>query len=100
MTAEAEYLINFSEQEKKFCLSLHYNGVNIYHFKAKYSKWNVNLLFWGCISKDFPNDNMKETGLNEYVYNFWADYGSICVDDILNIHKYLMEKHNIKQYLD
>ena len=100
MTAEAEYLINFSEQEKKFCLSLHYNGVNIYHFKAKYSKWNVNLLFWGCISKDFPNDNMKETGLNEYVYNFWADYGSICVDDILDIHKYLMEKHNTKQYLD
>ena len=28
LTAEKEYSINFTEQHKKFCLSLHYNGVN------------------------------------------------------------------------
>ena len=27
-TAEREYSINFTKQQKKFCLSLHYNGVN------------------------------------------------------------------------
>ena len=38
---------------------------------------------------------MKETGLNEYAYGFSADYDAIAVDDILDIHKYLMEKNNM-----
>ena len=37
---------------------------------------------------------MKKNGLNEYVYDFSVDYNAI--DDILDIHKYLMKKHNIK----
>ena len=44
LTAEKMYSINFTEKNKKFCLSLHYNGANsylfvngtkIYKFKAK-----------------------------------------------------------------
>ena len=35
---------------------------------------------------------MKNTGLNEYVYDFSADYNRIAVDDILDIHKCLMKK--------
>ena len=44
LTAEAQYSINFSRLNRKFCLSLHYNGSNsflfvnatkIYQFKAK-----------------------------------------------------------------
>ena len=35
---------------------------------------------------------MKNTGLNEYVYGFSADYDAIAVDDILSIHKYLMKR--------
>ena len=47
MTAEAQYSINFSRLQRKFSLSLHYNGGNsflsvnatlIYQFKAKDSK--------------------------------------------------------------
>ena len=47
LTAEKEYSINFTVQKKRFCLSLHYNGVNsyifvnhvgIYKLKAKNSK--------------------------------------------------------------
>ena len=38
---------------------------------------------------------MKKTGLNEYVYDFSVDYNTIAVDDILDIHKHLMIKHNI-----
>ena len=36
---------------------------------------------------------MKKTGC---VYNFSVHYDAIAVDDILDIHKYLMEKNNIK----
>ena len=35
---------------------------------------------------------MKDTGLNGYVYDFSVDYDAIAVDDILDIHKYLMKK--------
>ena len=35
---------------------------------------------------------MKKTGLNGYVYHFRTDYDAIAVDDILDIHKYLMKK--------
>ena len=55
----------------------------------------VTPLCLGNISKDFSVDNMKKIGLNEYVYDFSVDYDPIAVDDILNIHKYLMEKNNI-----
>ena len=38
---------------------------------------------------------MKKKGLNGYVYDFSVDYDVIAVDDILDIHKYLMEKKSI-----
>ena len=65
-------------------------------FKAKDSEIVAYPLCLGNISKDFSVDNMKKTGLNRYVYDFSVDYNDIAVDDVLNIHKYLMKKHNIK----
>ena len=38
---------------------------------------------------------MKRTGLNGYVFGFSVDCGAITVDDILDIHKYLMKKDGI-----
>ena len=38
---------------------------------------------------------MKKTGLNGYVYDFSVDYNATDVDDIKNIHKYLMKKNNM-----
>ena len=32
LTAEKMYSINFTKQNKRFCLSLHYNGANSYLF--------------------------------------------------------------------
>ena len=32
LATEKIYLINFTEHNKKFCLSLHYNGANSYLF--------------------------------------------------------------------
>ena len=49
----------------------------------------------GNISKDWSGDNMKKTGFTGYVYDFSVDYDSVAVDDIKDIHKYLMKKNNI-----
>ena len=101
--AEKVYLINFTENNK-FVLRLHYNGDNsylfvngteIHKFKAKVSEIVATPLCLGNISKDFSVDNTKKTGLNGYVYYFSVDYGAIAVDDILDIHKYLIERNSI-----
>ena len=38
---------------------------------------------------------MQKTGLKGYVYYFSTDYDYIPVSDILDIHKYLIEKNKI-----
>ena len=38
---------------------------------------------------------MKKTGFNGYVYDLNFDYDATDVDDILDIHKYLIERNNI-----
>ena len=68
------------------------NGTEIYKFKAKDSEVLATLLCIGNISKDLPIDNMKKTGFNEYVYDFSVDFDATDVDDIKDIHKYLMKK--------
>ena len=37
----------------------------------------------------------EKTGFNGYVCDFSVDYDATDVDDILDIHKYLMKKNNI-----
>ena len=76
-----------------------YNGTNSYLFvhdtniyKFKDSEIVATPSCLGIISKDWSADNMKKTGFNGYVYYFSADYDAIAVDDIVNIHKYLIEK--------
>ena len=101
LTTEEIYSINFTVTGKKFCLSLHYNGTTSYlfvngteiiKFKAKDSEIVATPLCLGNISKDWSVDNMKKTELNGYVYDFSVDYDAIAVDEILDIHNYLMKK--------
>ena len=77
MRAKKENTINFSAHQKKFCLVLQDNGANsylfvngveIYKFKAK-------------------------TGNKCY---FSVDYDCIDIAHILDIHKFLMFKNNMK----
>ena len=68
------------------------NGIEIYKFKAKDSEIVASPLCLGNISKDWSVDNMKKTGFNGYVYDFSVAYDATDVDDILNIHKYLINK--------
>ena len=104
LTAEKMYSVSFTVTKKKFCLNLHYNGANSYlfvngteiiKFKAKDSEIVVTPLHSGNISKDWSTDNMKKTGFNGYVYDFSIDYNATDVDDVSDIHKYLMKKNNI-----
>ena len=72
------------------------NGIEIYKFKAKDSEILASALCLKNISKDWSTDNMKKkTGFNGYVYDFSVDYDATDVDDIKDIHKYLMKKNNI-----
>ena len=82
-------------------MNLHYNGANSYlfangtkiiKFKEKDSQIVATPLCLGNITKDWSVDNMKDIGLNGYVYDFSVDYDAFAVDDILEIHKYLMRK--------
>ena len=38
---------------------------------------------------------MEKSGFTGYVYDFSADYNTVTVDDIKDIHTYLMEKNGI-----
>ena len=98
------YSINFTVTKNKFCLRLHYNGANsylfvnsteIYKFKAKESEILQGSICLGNISKDWSVDNMKRTGFTGYVYDFSVDYRITSVDNIKDIHKYLMKKSNM-----
>ena len=83
---------------------MHYNGENSYlfvngteiiKFKAKDSEITPCELCLGNILKDWSVDNVKKTSLKGCVYDFSVDYEAIEVSDILDIHKYLMEKNRI-----
>ena len=97
----------FTTTKKKFCLSLHHNGVNSYlfvdgkeivKFKAKDSKIVASPLCSGNFSTDWSTDNMKKTGLDGYVYEFNVDYNKLNYSETIPyIHKYLMLKYSIKQ---
>ena len=74
LSAEKICSINFTELNKQFCLSLHYNsassylfvnGKKIHKFKAKDSEIVATSLCLG---------NIQKTGLNRYIYDFSVDY--------------------------
>ena len=105
LTTEKMYSINFTVTKKLFCLSLHYNGANsylfvngteIYKFEAKDSEIVASPLCLGNISKNWSTYNMeKKTGFKRYIYDFSVDYDATDVNDIKEIHKYLMKKNGI-----
>ena len=100
------FSINFTKVNTKFCLSLRYNvdnsylfvnGKEIFKFKADNENVNFPTQFClGSISNGFSNTESRKVSLNGNVYDFSVDYNSIDESDILNIHKLLMTKNNIK----
>ena len=96
--------INFTEHNKKLCLSLHYNGENsymfvnakeIHKFKAKDSEIVATPLCLGNISKDWSVGNIKKTELNGHAYDCSVDYKAIPTIGIPHIRKYLMIENDM-----
>ena len=66
------------------------NGVEIYKSREEYSEIYMALLCLGSVSKHFIT--RKRLGYMEMFMNFLIDYDKNDVDDILDIHKYLIVK--------
>ena len=87
-------------------MNLHYNADNSYlfvdgkeiiKFKAENKNVNFPTQFWlGSTSNGFSATESREVSINGNVYDISFDYNSVNKSDILNIHKYLMAKNNIK----
>ena len=87
-------------------MSLHYNldnsylfvdGKEIYKIKANNGSVNFPTQFYlGNISSGFVAVESRGLSLKGNVYYFLVDYNAIDKSDILNIHKHLMFKNNIK----
>ena len=101
---EKIYSPDFTVDNKIFCLTLYYNGDNIYlfvngrevtKFKANNSELIKYHMCLGGLSKDYDRDSRKNNGLYENVYDFKVDYKAISNDKIHDIHAYLMRKNGI-----
>ena len=89
------FSINFSKENSKFCLILHYNADNSYFFvngkeifKFKADNKNVDFatqFFLGIISNGFSVVESRQVYLNGNVFDFSVDYNSIDKFEILNI---------------
>ena len=68
----------------------------MHQFKSKDSEVRTDRMCLGNSSEDFSANNIKITGLNRCVNNcdFFVDYRAYDTSNIINIHKYLMKKHN------
>ena len=102
--AEKLYSQHFAAVNKKFVLSLHYNGDDSYlfindkrelKFKPQDDQMVKEILCLGNISDDWTAANAEKTGFWDKIYDFAVDYTSTNIGDIYNIHRYLMKKHNI-----
>ena len=101
LTAEAIYLIHFTQTNKRFVLSLHYNGSNsilfvnatkICLFQEKNSDIKDCALCLDNISKDFTIDNLKENKIKRTCKFFSVDFNPIDTNDMLDIHNYLIKR--------
>ena len=84
--AETIYKTNFTVQNKKFVLSLHYSGDNSYlfvngsqelKFKSSVNYLDRNLLCVSNISSDWSLTNGTKTGLYRNICDFVVDYVEI-----------------------
>ena len=104
--AEKIYSQNFTQPNKKFVLSLHYdnndsylfiNGKQELKFKAKPNLILIEKrLCIGHLSAQWTTSESEKTWLYGNIYDFVVDYKGVkSVKYIYDMHRYLMIKHNI-----
>ena len=99
------YKTDFTQQDKKFVLYLHYNGNNSHlfvngveqlKFKTKNSEIQRIPLVLGNIPADFSITNATKTGLYGNVYGFALDYVPVnSVTQVFDEKKILYEMFNL-----
>ena len=97
--------VNGSQVNKKFILSVHYNGdnsylfingVKLFQFKALNSLNLSNPLIVGNTSTNFLHQtDYKKASLHGETHDFFVSYQSTDTKNIYDIHRYLMKNHNI-----
>ena len=102
--AEKVYSQNFTQPNKKFVLSLHYNDDNSYlfvngkqelKFKCKTDQLVKKKLCRGNLSNNWSPIEAQKTGLYRNIYDFVVDYKAINgVKKIYDMHRYLMTKRD------
>ena len=99
---EKKFGINFSKVNINFCLSFHcdannsylfVDGKEIFEFKTDNKNVNFPLNF---VSEVYLMDLVLLSVENGNVYDFSVSCNSVKKSDVLNIHKYLMIKNNIR----
>ena len=103
--ADKVYIQNFTQPNKNFVLSLHYNGDNSYlfvngkqelKFKCKTDQLVKKKSCIGNLSNNWSPIEAQKTGLYGNIYDFVVDYEMIDgVKQIYGMHRYLMKKHDI-----
>ena len=104
--AEKIYSQNFTQPNKKFVLSLHYNNNDSYlfingkqelKFKAKSNPVLIEKrLCKGNLSAQWKTSELEKTGLYRNIYDFVVDHKGVkSVKYIYDMHRYLMIKYNI-----
>ena len=112
----AEYSADSNEKDSKFKVGDH---VRILKYKIIFAKgytpnWSEkvfdiskikNTVPWNYVINDlngeeirgtFYEEGLQNTNQKDFVFDFSVHYKATEVDKILDIHKYLMEKNNIK----
>ena len=105
LDAEKIYSKNFTQTNKKFVLSLHYNDNDSYlfvngkqelKFKAKPDQLIKEKLCIRNLSDQWTTSESEKTGLSGNIYDFIVNYKRVAdVKIIYDMHRYLMTKHNI-----
>ena len=103
--AEKNFYRNFTDFGKKIMLSLHYIGDDSYlfvnsrqelKFKCKIDQLVKEKLCIGNLSDQWTTSESEKTGAYGKIYDFVVDYEQIVgVKAIYDMHRYLMNKHNI-----
>ena len=103
--AEKNFYRNFTDFGKKFMLSLHYNGDDSYlfvngrpelKFKCKTDQLVKEKLCIGNLSDQWNTSESEKTEVYGKIYDSKVDYEQIVgATKIIDMHKYLMTKHNI-----
>ena len=70
--------------------------LKIHQFKAKNSEIKKYPFCLGNISGKLSANKMKKARLIGCVYNFSVDYRAFDTSNIIDIHKYLINKYDIK----